>query len=128
VTEGRVADSGSFTSRERRKQPRYAVNCRCWVEKESMTLFGTVTNLSAGGFFLRTIPIVTEGSDVEVRLSLENGIVTGRGAIRWCTQPAGIRADGPSAAPGMGIEFLQLSAGEELLESYIGRKSLVPEP
>jgi len=122
-----VADGGSFTSRERRKQPRYAVNCRCWVEKDSMTLFGTVTNLSAGGFFLRTIPIVTEGNDVEVRLSLENGIVTGRGAIRWRAQPSD--AEGPRrGAPGMGIELVQISAGEELLENYIGRKSLVPEP
>jgi hypothetical protein len=98
------------------------------VEKDSITLFGTVTNLSAGGFFLRTIPIVTEGNDVEIRLSLENGIVTGRGAIRWRAQPSGIKTDGPSLPPGMGIEFVQVSSGEELLESYIGRKSLVPEP
>ena len=93
-----------------------------------MTLFGTVTNLSAGGFFLRTLPIVTEGSDVEVRLSLENGIVTGRGAIRWRAQPSGLKSDGPNAAPGMGIELVQVSSGSELLETYVSRKSLIPEP
>jgi hypothetical protein len=93
-----------------------------------MTLFGTVTNLSVGGFFLRTIPVVTEGNDVEIRLSLENGIVVGRGAIRWRAQPSGLQTDGPSSAPGMGIEFVQVSSGGELLEAYIGRKSLVPEP
>jgi hypothetical protein len=93
-----------------------------------MTLFGTVTNLSIGGFFLRTLPIVTEGSDVEVRLSLGDGIVTGRGAIRWRAQPSGLTTDGPLTAPGMGIELVQVSSGGELLESYVGRKSLIPEP
>jgi len=93
-----------------------------------MTLFGTVTNLSAGGFFLRTLPIVAEGSDVEVRLSLDNGIVSGRGAIRWRAQPSGLKSDGPTAAPGMGIELVHVSSGGELLETYIGRKSLIPEP
>jgi hypothetical protein len=93
-----------------------------------MTLFGTVTNLSIGGFFLRTLPIVTEGSDVEVRLSLGSGIVTGRGAIRWLAQPSGLRSDGPTEAPGMGIEFVQVSSGREILETYVSRKSLIPEP
>jgi hypothetical protein len=93
-----------------------------------MTLFGTVTNLSAGGFFLRTLPIVAEGSDVEVRLSVENGIVSGRGAIRWRSHQSDRDPQCPMAAPGMGIELVQVSAGAELLESFLGRRSLVPEP
>ena len=93
-----------------------------------MTLFGTVTNLSARGFFLRTIPIVAEGSDVDVRLSLENGIVVGRGAIRWRAQPSEVGPEGRGASPGMGIELTQVSAGEDLLETFVGRKSLIPEP
>jgi hypothetical protein len=123
-----LAESGSSSGRERRKQPRFPVTCRCWVEKDSMTLFGTVTNLSAGGFFLRTIPIVAEGSDVEVRLSLENGVVVGLGSVRWRAQPSGVSERGPLSAPGMGIELVRVSAGQELLDSLIGRKSLVPEP
>ena len=92
-----------------------------------MTLFGTVTNLSTGGLFLRTVPVVAEGSDVEVRLSLEHGVVTGRGAVRWRAQPDGHDSENRNA-PGMGIELVQVLRGQELLDAYIGRKSLVPEP
>ena len=123
-----MADGGCTSNRERRKEPRFAVSCRCWVEKDSVTLFGTVTNLSAGGFFLRTVPVVAEGSDVEVRLSLEQGVVIGRGAVRWRAQPDGRDAERRNTPPGMGIELVQVSGGRELLDSYISRKSLVPEP
>ena len=123
-----MADGQNVGGRERRKTPRFAVSCRCWVEQDSMTLFGTVTNLSSGGLFLRTLPIVREGRDVEVRLSLGNGVVVGRGAVRWCAQPSARAPGAPSGPPGMGIELTEVTAGQELLEGFIGRKSLVPEP
>lgn len=91
-----------------------------------MTLFGTVTNLSETGLFLRTLPIVGEGRDVEVRLSLGGGVVVGKGAIRWRAEPSQ-RGDA-GGPPGMGIELTDVTAGQELLAGYLGRRSLVPEP
>ena len=93
-----------------------------------MTLFGTVTNLSVGGLFLRTVPVVAEGSDVEIRLSLGQGIVTGRGAVRWRAQPTGVGPEGRNTPPGMGIQLVQISEGRDLLETFVSRTSLVPEP
>jgi hypothetical protein len=129
-TEARVSEKESdvVSGGERRHQPRYAVSCRCWIEQDAMTLFGTVTNMSSGGLFLRTLPIVHEGSGVDVRLSLENGVVTGRGAVRWRTQPSGGGTSGPFVAPGLGIELVSVTSGEELLEKFITRRSLVPLP
>jgi hypothetical protein len=124
-----VTQRGNFEDgRERRKMTRFAVSCRCWVEQDAMTLFGTVTNLSARGLFLRTLPIVHEGSSVDVRLSLESGVVTATGAIRWRVQAGGCDQGGTYQAPGMGIELIDVTAGEELLESFIARKSLIPIP
>ena len=124
-----MKESSSLDYRERRRIPRYVVNCRCWVEQDAVTLFGTVTNLSARGIFLRTLPIVNEGSNVDVRLSIESGVVIGKGAVRWRTPPTGGGgAPGSLGAPGMGIEIVNVTTGEELLERFIARKSLVPIP
>jgi len=121
-------ENSAVSGGERRKVPRFAVNCRCWVEQDAMTLFGTVTNLSARGLFLRTLPIVHEGSDVDVRLSLENGVVVGKGAVRWRVQPSGMGTAGTYMAPGLGIEIVRVTDGEDLLERFIARKSLIPIP
>jgi len=114
-------------SGERRKAPRFDVSCRCWLERDSVTLFGTVTNISAGGFFVRTVPAVDVGRGVEIHLSLEDGIVTGQGAVRWRARTDDPRS-GPTRTPGMGIELVGVSSGAELLEAYLDRKSVVPEP
>ena len=71
-----------------------------------------------------------EGSSVDVRLSLESGVVVGRGAVRWRVNAAGKAPPSPSQyqAPGMGIELISVTSGEELLDKFISRKSLIPIP
>lgn len=94
-----------------------------------MTLFGTVTNLSNGGIFLRTLPLLEIGAGVEVKLSLDSGVVVAHGVVRWLNKPVTSGGTGGnSTPPGLGIEFDALKDGEEILHRYVKRVSLIPEP
>jgi uncharacterized protein (TIGR02266 family) len=92
-----------------------------------MTLFGTTQNISKGGMFLRTLPAVDAGAEVSLKFSLEQGVVTASGRVVWINQPAA-RAEETTGAPGLGIEFEAVREGEELLDAFIERVSLIPEP
>ena len=94
-----------------------------------MTLFGTVTNLSNSGIFLRTLPLLEIGAGVEVKLSLDSGVVVAHGVVRWLNKPVTSGgAGGGATPPGLGIEFNDLKDGEEILDRYVKRVSLIPEP
>lgn len=93
-----------------------------------MTLFGTVTNLSAGGMFLRTLPIIREGTSVDVRLSLGDSVVTGRGEVRWRAQSGRAGAAGSHAASGVGIELLDVTGGGDALERFLTETSRTSRP
>jgi hypothetical protein len=123
-----VTERGVVDHRERRRDPRYAVNCRCWLEQDSVTLFGTVTNLSTNGLFLRTLPIVREGTCVDVRLSLAEGVVTGKGAVRWRAQSGLPGTPVPHPASGIGIEILSVTAGGEFLERFLAETAHGSQP
>jgi len=113
--------------RERRQAPRYKVSCRCWIEQEAVTLYGTVTNLSSSGLFLRTLPVVDVGSWVDLKLSLDNGVVIACGEVKWINKPAS--AGGPGGPPpGLGIRFTELRTGGDILQRFVQRVSLIPEP
>jgi len=88
-----------------------------------MTLLGTATNLSHGGMFLRTLPIIKEGSVVEIKLTLENGVVVARGEVRWASRPAG-ESIAQAVAPGLGICFIEVNGGQELLSRFVQRKAI----
>ncbi len=113
---------------ERRKEPRFKVNCTCWIEQDSLTLFGTVTNISREGLFLRTLPIVGVGCDVEVRISLDSDVVIASGQVKWQNKPVSSSSKAPSDPPGIGIKLTELVKGQESLDRFIRRVSLIPEP
>lgn len=93
-----------------------------------MTLFGTVTNLSQGGVFLRTLPIINIGSDVELKLSIDHGVVIAKGEVRWRSKPVSSGANPDQEPPGLGIMLTSFDGGRDLLERHIERVSLIPEP
>ncbi len=113
---------------ERRKEPRFKVNCRCWIEQDSLTLFGTVTNISQEGLFLRTLPIVGVGCHVEVRLSLDSDVIIASGQVKWQNKPVSSSSKAPSDPPGIGIKLTSLVEGQENLERFIRHVSIIPEP
>jgi Tfp pilus assembly protein PilZ len=92
-----------------------------------MTLFGTMTNLSRSGMFLRTLPAVDAGDEVSLKFTLEHGVVTALGRVVWINHPAPSNVE-MLGAPGLGIEFRQVQEGRELLQAFIERSSLIPDP
>jgi len=122
LSEGGV-ELGNKDGGDRRKEPRFPASCRCWVEQESMTLMGTATNLSHGGMFLRTLPLIKEGSVVDIKLTIEQGVVVARGEVRWASRPEEEPSE-PPLAPGLGISFIEVNGGQELLSRFVRRSAL----
>ena len=115
--------------KERRAFPRFEASCRCWVEHDSLTLFGTVTNLSSAGFFLRTLPVMDAGAVIDIRLNKEAGDVLARGEICWTNIEYLGPRDSFSATPlGLGVRFLEITDGAALMQNFFARNSIVPIP
>lgn len=103
---------------ERRIEPRFEANLRCWLERESVTLLGVVTNLSRSGMFLRTPVLLGQGRSVRLTLKLNEGIVAMRGRVVWarntpCT----------TSYSGLGIRFEEIVSGESLLNGFLASKT-----
>lgn len=95
------------------------VSCRCWVERESVTLLGTAINLSHSGLFMRTPLVLSRGSAVDIKLNLERGVVHALGRVVWIKAFEG----GGQASPGMGILFEEVRCGTDLLRDYLVAKA-----
>jgi len=127
---GAAAEEAGLTDRgpdeaERRAEPRVGANLRCWLERESVTLYGTTVNVSRGGVFLRTLPRIPQGSEVEIRIMLAKGPVIARGRIAWTSDPTS--SGGTGAVPGLGICFTEVIGGDELLACFLD-EALSREP
>jgi uncharacterized protein (TIGR02266 family) len=99
----------------RRRHVRSRVFARCWIERESVTLFGRVVDLGEGGLFLRTAVVLPPGTDVRVHLRPPgvNESIRAHGTVAW----VGFRDDGESKMRGIGIAFDRIEEGEkELLQ------------
>jgi hypothetical protein len=88
-----------------------------------MTLLGTATNLSHGGMFLRTLPLIQEGTVVDIKLTIEQGVVVARGKVRWASRPEEEQSE-PPTAPGLGISFVEVNGGQELLTRFVQRSAI----
>ena len=110
---------------ERRSSERCIANCQCWIEQESITLFGTVTNLSRHGLFLQTLPILEADTEIDIRLSLhDGGDLLAKGRVAWKSNSHGQtpNPENPGGAPGLGIEFQSIKQGQELLPDYLSKR------
>ena len=106
-------------TQDRRKSPRIVTTCRCWPERESLTLLGTVTNLGSGGLFLKTPVMLATGAEVNLTLSLKDGRVLARGRVIWA------KSDFQKMlAPGLGISLDEVVSGRELLMGALEEKLL----
>lgn len=103
--------------RDRRTAERVPVSCRCWLSRDSVTVFGEVTNLSRGGLHLRAPHLLAEGSAIDLSLKLGSDVVVAEGRVVWARE-----AGGSAERTGMGIRFDELKAGRDLLGKYIDRR------
>ena len=77
-------------------------------------------NISKGGLFVNTRSPLDVGSEVKLILSLPDGNSSFDllGRVSWVNPPG--TSGGPGAAPGMGIEFLDVDAEKKArLEAFV---------
>ena len=102
----------------RRRHYRSRVFARCWIERDSVTLFGRVMDLGEGGLFLRTAVVLPPGTDVNVHLRPQTGgdTIRARGTVAW----SGFRTEGELRTRGLGIAFDRIEAGGPELAALVG--------
>jgi Tfp pilus assembly protein PilZ len=88
------------------------------LERESVTLLGTVTNVSLGGLFIKTPVMVAVGSDVSLTFDVGGGRVTARGNVVWTN-----KCSNQTSSAGLGISFSEVVSGEDLLTGYMHQYS-----
>jgi Tfp pilus assembly protein PilZ len=96
---------------------RINTDARCWLERESITLYGTVSNISQGGLFLCTPVTMPVGENVDLSIHLENGRVSAKGHIVWANSAAC-----SAGQAGLGIYFDKISSGLSVLHQFIEEK------
>jgi uncharacterized protein (TIGR02266 family) len=106
----------------RRRHARSRVFARCWIERETVTLFGRVVDVGEGGLFLRTAVVLPPGTDVNVHLHPPGGAapIRAHGTVAW----VGVRAEGDSRTRGIGIAFDRIEEGAGALSALVS--SVVP--
>lgn len=103
---------------DRRESPRIMTDAKCWIERESVTLLGTVTNISCGGLFLRTCISMRSGLSVNLTVKMDNYVIAARGHVAWISADA--TQNGYS---GFGICFDEILRGALDLKSLVSQKS-----
>jgi hypothetical protein len=116
--------SESQPSTERRLFQRYSVRCDCWLEQDTLTLYGTTADLGLGGLFLRSAVPMVDGSVVEIVLTVAGA---GQPIVAHGLVTRAVRA-GRGARHGIGVKFQKIVQGSEALRSFLSAtpRLLVP--
>jgi type IV pilus assembly protein PilZ len=95
--------------RERREHERVTVCLEVDYRSDDTFLFAYITDMSAMGIFIQTITPKPPGTLLNLRFRTKDGKrIDVHGRVIWINQPHG--AD--SINPGMGVQFVDLTAGE----------------
>jgi uncharacterized protein (TIGR02266 family) len=100
---------------DRREATRYEARVRCWLERESVTLLGTVTNISEHGLFLKTPVTISKGSAVKLSLDLGDVVVNAAGRVVWSRSAN----ECASRVPGIGVRLDSTDTSSELIERFL---------
>jgi len=105
------------SDRDRRKHRRVTTRAKCWIERDSVTLFGRVLDIGEGGLFLRTAFSLDVGTSVDVYVAPEgtDSRIRARGTVAW----SGLRTDGPRPASGIGVSFDSVVDGQAQLDQLL---------
>jgi type IV pilus assembly protein PilZ len=97
------------TGRERREHQRVPVCLEVDYRSDDTFLFAYITDMSAMGIFIQTVTPKPAGTLLNLRFRTPDGKrIDVQGRVIWINQPHG--AD--SINPGMGVQFVDLTAGE----------------
>jgi len=95
--------------RERREHERVQVCLEVDYRSDDTFLFAYITDMSAMGIFIQTMTPKPPGTLLNLRFRTQDGKrIDVQGRVIWINQPHG--AD--SINPGMGVQFVDLTAGE----------------
>ena len=100
---------------ERRRDPRFPVRLRCWIQRESLTLLGVALNISRGGLFVRTPPGLEPGSAVSLEVGGDDGAFEAHGRVVWTADPDG----SGSGMPGIGVLLTEVISGLERFQRLL---------
>ena len=64
-----------------------------------------------------------KGSVVDIKLTIEQGVVVAKGEVRWANRPEEEPIEQP-AAPGLGISFIEVNGGQDLLSRFVQRSAI----
>lgn len=103
----------------RRQLPRIRIDAKIDLHSESNFFAGFSENISDGGVFVATDQQVPIGTEVDLAFTLPDGVeIRGRGAVRW------VRDASPDAAPGLGVQFVNLSgAAHDAVQNFVRLRS-----
>ncbi len=112
---------GSPVGAERRKSPRVEIELSVFFSVSSELphnfFTGIMLDLSTGGIFLATDQMLPVGTKLHLSFLMETRRVEGHAEVCW------VQAAGPGVEPGVGLRFLDISAGDrDLIEFYIRQK------
>jgi type IV pilus assembly protein PilZ len=94
---------------ERREHERVPVCLEVDYRSDDTFLFAYITDMSAMGIFIQTMTPKPPGTLLNLRFRTRDGKrIDVQGRVIWINQPHG--AD--SINPGMGVQFVELTAGE----------------
>lgn len=112
---GTVSMSGNVELWNRRRFERLAVHCGCWLEGDSLTVYGRTIDLGRGGLFLRTAVPMTRGARVDIRLQLPGRVspLAACGTVVW--------AGNVDGRMGIAVEFSAVRDEDELGQFLAGR-------
>ncbi len=105
------------TPEDQRLHRRFPITQRCWCESTNVTMFITMLNISRGGLFLKTaIPLPVGQRARVVWKTADEQEIEAEAEVVWCCQ--GTSLSGYTAAPGMGLRFIEVKRGQESLERF----------
>ena len=77
--------------------------------------------------FVRTLPAVEQGALIDIRLNVDSNQVLATGKVCWTN--SGLESDPRNLTmpPGIGIQFVEFKEGEDALNNYIRKPSIIPK-
>ena len=96
---------------DRRRYARHALEGRCWLESDELTLWALTADIGRGGLFVRTAVPMLKGSEVEISLRVrgQTEALCARAVITRAVPARG------GARHGVGVEFVKILRGEPAL-------------
>lgn len=103
---------------ERRSHPRFQISIPCWCEGKERTVLSSFTDISRGGFFIKTADPFPLKEVISISFKLKQyGSVTVTAEVLWHSKgKVGVKRMGKT---GMGCRLVEVKEGKETFEKFL---------